>query len=146
MALEIRERFGHTVAGEVRGTCTRDFRQHCDSSPDHRAILEISNTQHAIDAFAHEIDQPVALAHMQSKIGVLSQEGGQRRQHEVPCQRAVHIYPEQSPRFCVPKRGLRLFDLSENRHASLVVVRGAGTWMRYATLAFTLIPPPAERG
>jgi hypothetical protein len=56
------------------------------SASNHVAVLQIANSQQAINSFANEIDESVALAHVEFNLGIRGKEGREvrlRDRHEI---------------------------------------------------------------
>src|SRR5258708_8636289 len=99
---------GLTEAIDVIGCGAGDLLKHGDAARDHVAIPEIADPQHAIDAFADQIDQPVAFADKEFDIRIFGEEVRQARQHKITRERAANINAHYSLRLGAPKDSLGL--------------------------------------
>src|SRR5216683_6814957 len=107
-----------TEAINVSRSGAGDLLKHCNAARDHVAVLEIADAQYAIDSFADQIDQPIALAHVEFDAGIFRQEVRQGRHHKVTRQRAVNIHTQPSLWFGAAKGGLSLLDVGYQRQAT----------------------------
>src|SRR6266849_6551956 len=109
---------GLTEAINVSRSGAGDLLKHCNAARDHVAVLEIADAQYAIDSFADQIDQPIALAHVELDAGIFGEEVRQPRHHKMTRKRAVNIHAQQSLRFAAVKRSLGLLDVGDQRQAA----------------------------
>src|SRR5450830_1722422 len=78
MRTEILQRVRHAVLLQIRRTCHRNLLQ-ARHAPDHQAgVTRFARAQHAVVAFAHEIDGAVAHADSNSICGYSAQNSGSR--------------------------------------------------------------------
>jgi hypothetical protein len=97
------------------------LRQHSHATGNHVAVVEVSDAHHAVDAFADEIDQPIALAHVDLDPGIFRQEIRQARQHEMTCERAVDIDAQQPLGLGAAERRLGILQIGDQRETSPVI-------------------------
>src|SRR3979411_2309198 len=89
---------GLTEAINVSRSGAGDLLKHCNAARDHVAVLEIADAQHAIDSFADQIAQPIALAHVEFDAGIFREEVRQARHHKMTRERAVNNHSQDATR------------------------------------------------
>jgi hypothetical protein len=113
MTVEVINARGLTEPVDIGRSGAGDFLEHRDAARDHVAVLEIADAQHAIDSLADQIDQPIALAHVEFDAGVFGEKVRQARHHEMTRERAMNIHAQQSFWFGVAKRGLGVLEIGD---------------------------------
>ena len=111
---QIRQGLRHPVTGQVGGAGAVDLAI-VAKRPRHQAGgLQRSHPHHAVEAVAHQIHPPVRTAQHQLQVGVLRQEGGQRRDHQMARHPARHVHP-QLPRDLAPlaKQAVKLLHVRQ---------------------------------
>ena len=88
---------GHAEALDVGRRGYSHLVQHRDAPRDHVAHLHRADAQHAIDAFANEIDEAVAFAHVELDTRILGQELRKLRQQKMTRERALHVDAQHRP-------------------------------------------------
>src|SRR6202040_2360007 len=101
----------HAKAIDIGGCGAGRLSQHCHPPCDHVAVLEVADAKHAVDPFADEIDQPIALAHVEFDLGIFREEVRQARQHEMARERAVDIDALQPLRLGAAERRLGILQI-----------------------------------
>ncbi|MEY9130364.1 hypothetical protein ACVIWV_003742 [Bradyrhizobium diazoefficiens] len=114
MAVERIRRHRHAVAGEIGRARHCDLRDRAEAAQDHPAVLRLARPDYAIDAFAHEIDQAVALPDLQVELRIARQECRQVRQDEGAGQQGMGVDAEQAARPRITHRGFRFLDLGQD--------------------------------
>src|SRR5258706_16234974 len=69
--------------------------------------------QHAVDPFADEVDQPLALAHIEFNSGIFAEEVPQAGQQEMAGQRAKNVNAQQPLGLGAPKCRLGILEISD---------------------------------
>jgi hypothetical protein len=108
------------MPGQVVGAGAGGLLQHPHPTGDHGAVLQVADPQHAVDALAHQVHQPVALAQVQFQVWIALQEGRQARQQEMAGQGPVHVHPQQPARLGVAELGLGVLQVGQDRQAAPV--------------------------
>src|ERR1700738_1485539 len=106
---------GLTKAINVSRSGAGDLLKHCNAARDHVAVLENADPEHAIDSFADQIGQPIALAHVEVDAGIFGEEVREARYHKMAGERAGNIHAQQPLRFGAAKGALSLLDVGEQR-------------------------------
>src|ERR1700682_59300 len=109
---------GLTEAINVSRSGAGDLLEHRNATRDHVAVVEFAHAQHAIDSFPDQVDQPIALTHVEFDAGIFGEEIRQARHHKMTRERAVNIDAQQSLRFGAAKGGLSLLNVRYQRQAA----------------------------
>src|ERR1700687_2852173 len=112
---------GLTEAIDVGRRSAGDLLKHCNAERAHVAVLKIADAQDAIDSFADQIDQPIALAYIEFDAGIFGEEVWQPRHYKMPRQRAVNIHAQQSLRLGAAECGFGLLEIGDQRQAAPVI-------------------------
>ena len=127
MAVERVNACRHAKAIDIGGCGAGHLRHHCHPPCDHVAVLQVADAQHAVDPFADQIDQPVALAHVEFDIGIFCEKVRQARQHEMARERAVDIDAQQPLRLGAGERRLGILQIGDQTEAAPVMPRRRGS-------------------
>ena len=115
------QRRGSAEAREIIGRGDRRLGQRGDAARDQVALLRLARPQRAIDAFADEVDEAVALAQEKLDVRVLREEARQARHDDAPGLAPLRLDAQQPARTPAAEGAFDLFDVVEDRQAAPII-------------------------
>ena len=109
------------MAFEIGGTGAGHLADHGQPSHDHATVGRFADPDDAVDALAHEVDQPVALADLQIDPGIAGQKLRQARQQEGAGEQRAGVDAQQAEGLGLAEGGLGILDLGQDRQAALII-------------------------
>jgi hypothetical protein len=118
---EMIRRLRNAASRQIGRGGARHLGQQGHAAGDHGAVGQVAEPQHAVDALAHQVDQPVAFGQLDLQVGIGRQEVGQARQHEPPRQGPLDIDPQQAAGRTLAERAFGLLQVVQQAQAALVI-------------------------
>jgi hypothetical protein len=95
--------------------------KHGDLAGHHVALRQLPVTQHAVHAFADNVDPALAFADAELDLGIVGEEARQAGQQEMPGERALHLDPEQAARALAAERAFRILNVGDDGEAAAII-------------------------
>jgi hypothetical protein len=118
-------RLGRAVFVQVLAAGAGHLFEQRHAPPHHAGLGQLAHAQHAVNALAHQVHQPVAHADLEFDVRVALKKIANHRQQKMFGQRAVQIHAQLAARLAarVDKGRLGLFQVRQQAQAALVIRR-----------------------